>query len=58
MLAHIVALRIEVGQVLAKSKLSQNRAPRDLEGAIAGLRGAGQEALAARMQARRDRATD
>jgi transcriptional regulator len=33
-------------------------APRDLEGAIAGLRGAGQEALAARMQARRDRATD
>lgn len=55
MLEHIVALRIEVTQVLAKSKLSQNRAPVDLEGAILGLRAAGQPGLAARMQARRDR---
>lgn len=58
MLGHIVALRIDVTRVLAKSKLSQNREPRDVEGAIQGLRGTGQTALAARMQAQRDRAGD
>lgn len=51
MLEQIVALRIEVTTVLAKAKLSQNRAPRDLEGAIAGLREAGRDGIAARMQA-------
>lgn len=55
MLDNIVALQIEVTAVLAKAKLSQNREPRDLDGAIAGLLGAGQDAIAARMQAHRDR---
>lgn len=53
MLGQIVALRVEVSAVLAKSKLSQNRASRDLEGAIAGLREAGQDGIATRMQAYR-----
>jgi transcriptional regulator len=46
MLATIVALRIEVRRVLAKSKLSQNREPRDLRGVVDGLEQSGNLALA------------
>ena len=49
MLAGIVAFRIEVSRVLAKSKLSQNRDARDHAGAVAGLRASGKGALAERM---------
>lgn len=49
MLAGIVAFRIAVRRITAKSKLSQNREARDLQGAVAGLRAAGEEALAGRM---------
>jgi transcriptional regulator len=52
MLASIVAFRINVRRVLAKSKLSQNREPRDYLGAIDGLRTSGREALADRMARR------
>jgi transcriptional regulator len=52
MLANIVAFRIQVRRTLAKSKLSQNREERDYLGAIAGLRAAGHEAMAARMERR------
>ncbi len=41
MLRAIVAFRITVTRVLAKSKLSQNKDARDIAGAIDGLRGAG-----------------
>ncbi|MFT4014091.1 MAG: FMN-binding negative transcriptional regulator [Paracoccus sp. (in: a-proteobacteria)] len=54
MLGNIVALRIEVSRVLAKSKLSQNRTPEDLEGAIQGMRRSGQQEIAARMQSARE----
>lgn len=49
MLEAIVALRIDVTQVLAKSKLSQNREAVDHAGAVDGVRAAGQVALADRM---------
>ncbi|TPE45755.1 FMN-binding negative transcriptional regulator [Amaricoccus solimangrovi] len=49
MLANIVGFRIAIHRVLAKSKLSQNRDPRDYAGVIEGLRAAGNEALAERM---------
>lgn len=55
MLAGIVALRISVTQVLAKSKLSQNRVPQDQDGAIAGLAATGHHSLARQMQASRNR---
>lgn len=51
MLAGIVAFRITVSRVLAKSKLSQNRTPRDHQGVIDGLRAGGQHAMAQRMGA-------
>ncbi len=51
MLAGIVAFHIVVKRVLAKSKLSQNREPRDHEGAVNGLRASGYDALAERMAA-------
>lgn len=50
MLGQIVAFRITVTRLQAKSKLSQNRAPRDLQGAIAGLSASGQSGIAQRMQ--------
>ena len=50
MLGNIVAFRIEVRRLLAKSKLSQNREERDYLGAIAGLRNSGHNALAQRME--------
>lgn len=49
MLAGIVAFRITVTRTIAKSKLSQNREARDLQGAMEGLRAAGNLALADRM---------
>ena len=52
MLAGIVAFRIVVKRVLAKSKLSQNRDVRDYQGAVKGLRASGSDALAERMASR------
>lgn len=52
MLDAIVAFRIEVTQVLAKSKLSQNRDPRDYQGVIEGLEGSGHSGMAGRMRRR------
>jgi transcriptional regulator len=52
MLASIVAFRIDVRRVLAKSKLSQNRDPRDYRGVIEGLHASGNDALAGRMARR------
>ena len=52
MLASIVAFRIDVRRVLAKSKLSQNRNPRDYRGVIEGLHASGNDALAGRMARR------
>lgn len=50
MISQIVALKITVRKTLAKSKLSQNRTPRDLSGTIDGLRQGNQHALADRMK--------
>ncbi len=52
MLDNIVAFRIDVTRVLAKSKLSQNREERDYLGAISGLKAAGQEGVATQMERR------
>lgn len=52
MLGNIVAFKITVSKVLAKSKLSQNREPQDYLGAIEGLRASGQGEMAARMEAK------
>jgi len=54
MLDSIVAFRIEVTRVLAKSKLSQNRDPRDYHGVIEGLEGSGHPGMAGRMRRRLD----
>lgn len=51
MLGAIVALRIHPSRVLAKSKLSQNREARDLDGAVMGVRTAGNDGLATLMAA-------
>lgn len=53
MLDNIVALRITVTRLLAKSKLSQNRASEDFSGAVAGLQADGHGAIAAQMLAQR-----
>jgi transcriptional regulator len=52
MLEKIVAFRIKVRLILAKSKLSQNREERDYQGAIAGLRASGHDLIADRMEQR------
>lgn len=52
MLENIVAFRISVRRVLAKSKLSQNREARDYRGVIEGLQRTGGDALAGRMARR------
>lgn len=49
MLAGIVAFQITVMRAIAKSKLSQNREARDFQGAMEGVRAAGNLALADRM---------
>jgi len=54
MLAGIVAFRITVEAVVAKSKLSQNREARDLRGAVEGVRASGKPDLADRMARRAD----
>lgn len=53
MLGNIVAFRIDVRRVLAKSKLSQNRDERDHHGAVSGLRAFGYVDLARAMERRR-----
>ena len=52
MLGNIVALRIDVRRILAKSKLSQNREERDYLGTISGLRFSGHDGLAQKMETR------
>lgn len=52
MLASIVAFRIDCLRTLAKSKLSQNREPRDYQGAIDGLSDDGRGTLAEIMRSR------
>lgn len=52
MLPNIVAFRIQPTRTLAKSKLSQNREPRDYRGAIDGLRASGHDGMAERMERR------
>ncbi|MGI9524919.1 MAG: FMN-binding negative transcriptional regulator [Hyphomicrobiaceae bacterium] len=52
MFGEIVALRIKVHKLLAKSKLSQNREERDYRGAVSGLRNCGHASLARRMEDR------
>jgi len=52
MLDAIVAFRITVTRTIAKSKLSQNREPRDHRGAVEGLSAAGNAVLAATMARR------
>lgn len=52
MLEAIVAFRITVRRTTAKSKLSQNREPRDHRGAVEGVRAAGNAALADKMARR------
>lgn len=56
MLGNIVAFRIDVTKVLAKSKLSQNRDERDYAGAISGLRASGATAMADHMERRLSKA--
>ncbi|MGI2032163.1 FMN-binding negative transcriptional regulator [Rhizobium panacihumi] len=52
MLANIVAFRVAVRKVIAKSKLGQNREERDYRGAVAGLYASGQDGIARRMERR------
>lgn len=56
MLDNIVAFRINITTILAKSKLSQNRDERDYSGAVIGLRATGHEPLADLMQRRASKA--
>lgn len=55
MLDGIVAFRIAVSRILAKSKLSQNREATDYLGTVEGLRASGHAEMADRMEARADR---
>lgn len=55
MLDGIVAFHVTVTKVLAKSKLSQNREPRDYAGTVAGLRASGNSAMADRMASEGDK---
>ncbi len=56
MLGNIVAFRISVRRIIAKSKLSQNREERDYLGAVSGLRASGNDVLAERMERRLSKA--
>ncbi len=49
----IVGLELVVSRIEAKAKLSQNRAPVDIDGVVAGLRAAGQPTLADAVEAAR-----
>jgi transcriptional regulator len=55
MLDQIVAFRVAVTRVLAKSKLSQNRELQDYLGVVEGLRASGHADMADRMTSRIDR---
>ena len=50
MLRAIVGIELPIARLEAKDKLNQNRTPQDIEGAIAGLRGVGGDALADDME--------
>lgn len=50
MLRAIVGIELPLTRVEAKDKLNQNRTPDDVAGAIRGLRGVGEDALADQMQ--------
>lgn len=50
MLANIVAFRIAVTRVIAKSKLSQNREPEDFDGVVRSFEERGKAGLAGRMR--------
>jgi transcriptional regulator len=52
-LAHIVGIEVEISRLEGKRKLSQNRTPGDFEGAVNGVEGSGNPALAAAMRASR-----
>lgn len=52
MLANIVAFKMTVTRIVAKSKLSQNREAADLQGAITGLERRGHHEIAQQMQKR------
>lgn len=52
MLGSIVAFRVAVTRILAKSKLGQNRERRDYLGAVEGLRATGHPGMADRMMSR------
>ncbi|MGN6482422.1 FMN-binding negative transcriptional regulator [Luteibacter sp.] len=49
-LAHIVGIEVEITRLEGKRKLSQNRTPADFEGAVQGVDGSGNAALAAAMR--------
>ena len=51
MLENIVGFRINITQISAKSKLSQNRAAEDFKSVANKLEAAGKKALSARMKA-------
>lgn len=53
LLGKIVAFRIDITRILAKSKLSQNREAVDFDGALEGLETSGRTVLAGRMKAHR-----
>jgi len=57
MLTNIVAFRIAITRVIAKSKLSQNREPIDHQGAVENLMSRGKAGIAAAMVKRRPRKT-
>ena len=52
-LANLIGIEIELTRVIGKRKLSQNREPRDLDGAIGKLQERGQHELASAMSAGR-----
>ncbi|KAF1029562.1 MAG: Protease synthase and sporulation protein PAI 2 [Burkholderia plantarii] len=51
MIEAIVGIEIEITRLEGKTKLSQNKAPRDLQGAVDGLRAQGRHEIADAMQA-------
>jgi transcriptional regulator len=49
-LAHIVGIEVEITRLEGKRKLSQNRTPEDFDGAVRGVEGSGNAALAVAMR--------
>lgn len=56
-LAHIVGIEVDITRWEGKRKLSQNRTPIDFDGAVEGVSGSGNEALADAMRRSRKAAT-